>query len=551
MDACFTKFALIVLACGIFANASTDTLHGMAAQDNRFNPTPDPYFNQPSEEKTKPKSNTFGTNTFPIQNQSPGSKSSHTAPNITSQQFKSPTKTKPSIWKAPLTPVRIAKNGTAIPSDSKINSIIRENPTVTNGFASDNPKGNGPPAGNDVLLTKGPNDFNPGASPVTTASIGGNDGTPSSIVPAPFTDNAALGGGKNESAKNDILNLDKQLNDVSTDIANSNETTETFEPSKVLALVGGEPIFVGDLLFEINQMIEKFMPTAPDDIKERERQKMIPRMLPKFVEQKILYLGSIRQLPPEADIEAVLEQAGKEFDDKAMKKMMESSGIKSVAEFDAHLRVQGSSLRKLRRSWSVEQLTRYFLSQQLQIETDVTHQEMLDNYRENFETYALPARSKWEQVMIRFDRSESRSDAKEKIVELGNQIVYGANLKAVAKKSSHGFRASEGGQHDWTTKGALVVKEIDDAIFSLPVGQLSEIIESRDGFHVIRVIDRTEATHKPFLEAQVEIKEKILTEKRTAAYQKHVEKLKDEIPVEYLANETAEESVDPPRTASR
>lgn len=109
-------------------------------------------------------------------------------------------------------------------------------------------------------------------------------------------------------------------------------------------------------------------------------------------------------------------------------------------------------------------------------------------------------------------------------------------MAAVAKKNSHGYMAFEGGQHDWTTKGALVLKSVDEAIFSLPVGKLSDVIESENGYHIIRVIERNDATKKPFLEAQVEIKERILNENRKKAFEEHVKKLKREIPVEYFLN---------------
>lgn len=309
---------------------------------------------------------------------------------------------------------------------------------------------------------------------------------------------------------------------------------QKFEPGTVLALVGGEPLFVGDMLFEINQLLDRFMPNASKEVKQREREKMIPQILPKFVESKLLFMGTLQQLPDGVDVEQILEQAAKEFDEKALAKILEASGVESPAMFDAQLRAQGSSLRKFRRSWSQDQMTKYFLSQQLKSESEVTHQELLDAYRENKATYAQPAKCKWEQVMIRFDKAGSHLSAKKQIVELGNQIVYGASLSAVAKKSSDGFQASNGGQHDWTTKGALVLKELDKAIFELPIGQLSDIIESRDGFHIVRVLERTEATHKPFLEAQVEIKADILEKKRRAAYDAHLEKLRREIPVEYV-----------------
>ena len=164
----------------------------------------------------------------------------------------------------------------------------------------------------------------------------------------------------------------------------------------------------------------------------------------------------------------------------------------------------------------------------------VTHQEMLDDYLSNKEKYAVRARSKWEQIMVRFDKHDSRNAAKKKIAELGNQVIYGASLKEIAKKESDGFRASDGGQHDWTGKGALVLKEIDKAIFDLPVGELSDIIESRDGYHIVRVIERNEASYTPFTEAQLEIKKRIKNDKLNAAFEKHLESVKERIPVEYF-----------------
>jgi parvulin-like peptidyl-prolyl isomerase len=306
----------------------------------------------------------------------------------------------------------------------------------------------------------------------------------------------------------------------------------SFEPGRVLALVGGEPIFVGDMMFEVNNFIKKVAPDAPESVVDQQRPILMKKMLPRFVDSKLLYVGTVRELPEKLDMEKILEQAGKEFDDKALAQMMEQTGTRTTAEFDAHLRMLGSSLRKMRRTWAKEQLVRFFLSKQLNVDTDVTHQEMLDFYREHEAEYLLPARAKWEQVMVRFDQFSSREEARKAIVELGDKIVYGAKLDAVAKESSQGYLASEGGQHDWTTQDALVLKELDKAIFELPVGKLSDIIETRDGYHIVRVIEREAKGKKSFLEAQVEIKKKLEEQKREAAFREHLTKLKQEIPVQ-------------------
>lgn len=571
---------LIATFCCITGALTSQASFAKTLQGSRFNETPDPYFNPPSQPKKKTLAQTPASN--------PGTAGTNwTQPSAGFEAKKVPQETSaPDLWLAPLTPVRTSggttKSSIVSPkTPDRSNSIIRENRSFgsPNDFAlkpidtENSFQKPGTSAGsNFASQPSDSNDFQARVSPkpgqiMPLLSDPGSSGLGLLAANPDFKSSPSKdsGNGFGGSLSSGIASPDSSIaagpNDsvkgfgpipaAKTDAA---DQSKVFEPSKVIALVGGEPIFVGDLLFDINQLIEQFMPQAPEEVKEQERQKMIPRMLPKFVEQKMLFMGSVRKLPEGADIEAVLEQAGKEFDDKAMDKMIENSGLKSVSELDAHLRIQGSSLRKLRRSWSIDQLTKYFLSQQLKVATEVTHQEMLDSYREDHESYAVPARSRWEQVMIRFDRSPSRTEAKQVAAELNKQIVYGANLAAVAKKSSHGFRADEGGQHDWTSRGALVLKELDEAIFTLPVGKLSDVIETRDGFHVVRVIERTEATHKPFLEAQVKIKERIQNEKRNEAFKEHVAKLKDEIPVEYFLNEdVAEPQTDSklPRTALR
>ena len=577
----FVRTALLFIASMLLGLLIAEiTCAAPFTQQSKYSATPDPYFSGDSPGKIDPlpKRGNRGAGSSPPPTKTP---SLWETPPTVDKPDVATRNSKPNVtWEAPLTDVRTADKGlnptesngfapmkssqeivAPITPSTSANSIIREGNTGSNDFDINS-------FGSPAQALTSSNDKTAGSFsagkpfeivPQQQTANNVPENNSFSVDPSPQKTNTSPLENSNSFGSADSFDLttekpnrsqiaqasfDSVSNAMPSEPAEPNSTAESFEAGKVLALVGGEPIFVGDLLFDINQMIERFMPGAPEDVKEQERQKMIPQILPKFVESRILFLGTLRMLPEGAKVEDILEQASKEFDDKALDKMIKSSGLKSSSEFDANLRAMGSSLRQLRRSWGQDQLTKYFLSQQLKTNTEVTHQEMLDSYHKNIGSYAVPAKCRWEQVTIRFDRSSSRAAAKEAIVEIGNQIVYGANLAAVAKKSSHGFLASEGGQHDWTTKGALVLKEVDEAIFSLPVGELSDIIESRDGYHVIRVIERTEAKTKPFLEAQVEIKQRIESENRKQAFDKHVAKLKQEIPVEYFLNEDAEKSLE-------
>ena len=298
--------------------------------------------------------------------------------------------------------------------------------------------------------------------------------------------------------------------------------------------MGGEPIFVGDTLLDVNQLIEQHMGGAPESEKVKARRGLITQILPKLVNEKMLYVGALQDLPEEADIDTIVKSAAKEFDEKALPDLLKKVKVDNAGDYDKLLRRMGSSLRQRRETWAREQVTRFFVSEKLNLNQEITHQQLLDEYRANVDEYKIAEKSKWEQIMVRFDRFPSRDEAYEEIVELGNRIVNGASLPAVAKKESHGFRASEGGQHDWTGRDALVLKEIDEAIFALPIGKLSDVIETRDGLHIVRVIDRQEAGIKPFTEAQVSIKERLKDKMREEAFKEHLTDLKERIPVEYF-----------------
>ena len=546
-----------------------------SAQCAQLTETPDPYFNQP----VRPRSAQDPNSQNLIQSNLVTGNSKIEVSNIAGSEVGG------SLWNAPRTPVAGSINNNnpiaprAIQTPNSLtetfaapgrqpNSIIRQQPITPSAGL------NNPPIGNSI---KGSGSLDGSGSLSGSNSFSGNTSNDNSFSPiqvqplnvnktpfigrsfkspvSEFSGNQTTKPVGFESAVGGELKRGgRSLSQTPTPQATrtpvrfdapaapqekvvNREYDKSFEPGKVLAIVGGQPIFVGDVLFDINQRIEKVMGQAPESVKADARKQLIPKILPQFVDAKIRFVGGLRGLPEEVELDDILEQAGQGFDENALGEMIERSGVKSVAELDAQLRVQGSSVRKIRRMWCEDQLTRHLMQKQLNIDQDIPHQEMLSEYRKNIDSYAIPAKSKWEQLMIRFDKTNSRVEAQKMIDELGNQVHYGASFEAVAKKRSHGFLASTGGQHPETTRGALVLKEIDEAIFTLPIGELSDVIETRDGFHIIRVIERNEATQTPFLEAQVEIKKRLLTDKRNAAFKAHMDKLRREIPVEYFVDD--------------
>src|SRR4029078_13201009 len=107
----------------------------------------------------------------------------------------------------------------------------------------------------------------------------------------------------------------------------------------------------------------------------------------------------------------------------------------------------------------------------------------------------------------------------------------GRPFAEIAQTQSQGVTAYNGGAYDWTTQGSLAAKNIDENIFALPVGALSEIIKTDRGFHIVRVLERKAAGRKSFEETQAEITKNLKEDKRESQIKKYLDGLRQNTPV--------------------
>ncbi len=85
--------------------------------------------------------------------------------------------------------------------------------------------------------------------------------------------------------------------------------------------------------------------------------------------------------------------------------------------------------------------------------------------------------------------AEERAKALQKINSIKDQIKAGADFEELAKKYSDDGSAKDGGNLGWTTRGNFV-PEFEGAAFQLEKGQISDVVESEFGFHIIQLIER-------------------------------------------------------------
>lgn len=365
--------------------------------------------------------------------------------------------------------------------------------------------------------------------------------------------------------------------------------SKVFKLAETVARVGDQDIFQGDLEGDANVVLIPTIERIPPDKKEAaepqikaERDKLVQQVLREAVQRKLMYEMFLRTIPPDKLEEAkasIQERFGEQFttsleemiekvnktDDAADYKdfsrqssqlfrlayLMKEMKLTTFRELDILLRRYGSSLERQQQSYAEDQLGRQEMYQAARSTAEVTYDEMVDYYQKNLDKFQVPNRARWEQISIHFDQHPTKFAAGQAIEKIGNELFFGAPFKQVAKRSSHGEQANEGGYHDWTEHGSFKIsREINKAVFSIDLGELSEIIEDAEGLHIIRVLERQEAHVVPFADAQVKIKDRIHGLRRSEAINKYLAELQERIPVWTIYDKPApaEQLAKPPRT---
>ena len=118
---------------------------------------------------------------------------------------------------------------------------------------------------------------------------------------------------------------------------------------------------------------------------------------------------------------------------------------------------------------------------------------------------------------------KAMAEAQHRADDLLKQIKGGAKCDDLAKKYSEDpGSANVGGSLGWIGRGQAT-PEFEKVAFSLPKGQISDVVKSSDGFHIIRVDDKQDAHVKSLDEVKAEIEPVLKQQKAQQAAQKQAE----------------------------
>ncbi len=294
--------------------------------------------------------------------------------------------------------------------------------------------------------------------------------------------------------------------------------------------MGTEVILAADVMGGVPQLIEANKGRMSEAELRKQIDKVLQGRLKNAIEMKLLWLDAKRTIPEEA-YTPLKRRISEHFETKEVPRLIEQAKVANRHELDQVLRTMGSSVDKRKRDFIQMAVAREWLREQSKNKREVNLDDIRAYYEEHGEEFDHIARARWEELMVRFSEHPTKAAAYQAIAAMGNQVLSGQAFAEVAKAQSQGSTAPDGGQWEWTTQGSLAAETVDRVIFGLPVGQLSPIIESDRGYHIVRVVERQDAYRTPFPEAQAKIRSRLAESGKEVRGQAFLARLKKEIPV--------------------
>lgn len=156
----------------------------------------------------------------------------------------------------------------------------------------------------------------------------------------------------------------------------------------------------------------------------------------------------------------------------------------------------------------------------------ISDAELHKQYEDNLDNYRVPERVDVRHILIKTQGKpkDEWPKLKAKAEDILKQLQHGANFAELAKKDSEDpGSAAQGGELGWITRGQTV-PTFEKEAFSLKPGQLSGVVETEYGYHIIQVEKKEPAHVKPF----DEVKSQILAEAQKDAATAKMKKAADD-----------------------
>ncbi|MFA6498721.1 MAG: peptidylprolyl isomerase [Desulfurivibrionaceae bacterium] len=293
---------------------------------------------------------------------------------------------------------------------------------------------------------------------------------------------------------------------------------------EVAALVNGEPIVAAAVQGEIKGILGRFQEQGRKP-SETEMASLRESVLEKMIKLELLSQESKKAgvSVSSTDIDNELKGYKKGFaDDKAFAKALGEAGLTEAV---------------LRKQIGKNLTIQKFIDTKFKGKVQVTEQEAKDFYNSNQDKFAQPEMAHARHILITAKEAEPKADKdrkRAKLVQIKKQLKDGADFADLAKQFSDCPSKERGGDLGFFPRGQMV-KAFDQAAFKMMPGDISDIVETEFGYHLIKLEEKKPAKTVSFDEAKAKITAYLTQEKITANIEAFIAEAKGKATIKILS----------------
>lgn len=284
---------------------------------------------------------------------------------------------------------------------------------------------------------------------------------------------------------------------------------------EVLALVNDIPITRADLMIE-QAHLEKELRLRNDPIPKGQMRAMHDQMLENLIDRELLFQHAQEkniQIRARWVTRALAEFKARMGSDKQFATFLEQAQLDEAQVRD-----------RLSRGLIVQRLLRRDVARGIK----VSEAEMQTFYRHHPEYFQRSEQIRIRHILIRVEENDNlsqRGEALLKIQNIQSLLQEGANFGALALDYSEDQSRQRGGDLGVVTREQLV-PAFAQAAFSLQPGEISDIVETRFGYHLIQMVERIPSSTMVYRNARTKIERTLRRNKEKAAADRYIARLR-------------------------
>jgi peptidyl-prolyl cis-trans isomerase SurA len=216
---------------------------------------------------------------------------------------------------------------------------------------------------------------------------------------------------------------------------------------------------------------------------------------------------------------------------KRLDEIRKQNNLESMEDLEKAAKDQGISFEDFKDNLRNSMLTQRVISQEVGRRLQLTPAEVAKYYNEHKQEFKRPEMVRLSEILVSTEAKPNApapdlNAAEAKAKSLLEQIKGGAKFEDVAKKSSEDSSAAQGGDLGGFKRGDLSA-EIENVVFPMQVGQVTDVIRTKQGFIILKVTDHKPEGFMTEKEAEEPIQERLYYEKLQPAVREYLTHLRE------------------------